>query len=207
MGGWKDPVGEKDKSVYVRRRILVLLGLLAVIAAVVLIIVRPGSSESAATSRDVAVPKDLVAADKADSKAQDAEVAPCGDGQLLVTPITDRTSYAPGELPQLSLSVENTRDEKCTADLGTAGMTFTVTSGSDQVWRSTDCQTKPDHRAVILEPGKPLTTEAIAWDRTRSGTETCDIGRDQVAAGGASYHLSVAVAGVEGKGTVQFLLN
>ena len=210
MAGWREPVGPKDKSVYVRRRLLVLLGLLAVIAAVVLIILKPGSSGGAASSREVQVPEDLVAAEQADaakdSAKDSAEVPECGAGQLAVTPVTDRESYAAGELPQLALSVENTADAPCAADLGTAGLTFEITSGSDQVWRSADCQTDADHRPVILEPGTPLTTEDLPWDRTRSDPETCGIEREAVAAGGASYHLHVSAAGVPGKGTAQFLL-
>lgn len=183
-----------------------LLALLAVAAAVVLIILKPGSSGGAATSPDVKMPDDLVAAEQAESENADAEVAGCASGQLKVTPHTDHNSYAAGELPQLSLSVENVGEDPCAADLGTAGMTFEVTSGNDQVWRSVDCQENPDHRAVILQPGEPLITEEIAWDRTRSSPESCDISRDSVAAGGASYHLSVEAAGVQGTGSVQFLL-
>ncbi|MGD9606837.1 MAG: hypothetical protein AB7V10_05065 [Leucobacter sp.] len=206
MAGWKDPVGPKDKNVYVRRRILVLLGLLAIVAAVVLIIVKPGSTGGATSSREVEVPEDLVASEQADAERESVDVAACGAGQLVVTPVTDRESYAAGELPQLSLSIENIGDASCTADLGTAGMTFRITSGSDEVWRSVDCQEGADHRAIILEPGVALPTEAISWDRTRSSPETCDISRDEVSADGASYHLHVSAAGVEGKGTAQFLL-
>lgn len=199
-------MGPKEKSVYVRRRILVLLGLVAVVAAVVLVILKPGSSGGAATNRDVEVPDDLVASEQASSEDAKSDLPECSAGQLEVTPITDRQSYAAGELPELSLSIENTGEKKCSADLGTAGMSFEITSGSDEVWRSADCQENADHRLVVLEPKKPLTTEAIAWDRTRSSPDTCDISRDPVGAGGASYHLHVAAAGVEGAGTAQFLL-
>lgn len=207
MAGWRDPVGPKDKSVYVRRRILVLIGLLALVTAVVLIVLKPGSSGGAASSREVEVPDDLVAAEQAEAaKQSDGEVPACAAGQLAVTPIADRESYAPGELPQLSLSVENTGEQACAADLGTAGMVFEITSGSDRIWNSTDCQENADHRSVILDPGEPLTTEALPWDRTRSSAETCDISREEVGTGGASYHLRVSAAGVEGTGTAQFLL-
>lgn len=206
MAGWRDPVGTKEKSVYVRRRILVLLGLLAIVAAVVLIILKPGSTGGAASSRGVEVPDDLVAAEQADAKQESAEIPACGAGQLEVAPITDRESYAVGELPQLSLSIENTGTAPCTADVGTAGMLFTITSGSDEVWRSIDCQTDSAHLAVVLEPGTPLTTEPLAWDRTRSSAESCETSRETVGSGGASYHLRVAAAGIEGTGTKQFLL-
>lgn len=207
MSGWRDPVGSEKKAVYIRRRLLVLGGLLAIIAFIVLVIVKPGSSGGAASAPEVKLPDEIVAADKAQDKSVPAGATPpCAAGELTVTPITDRDSYAGGELPLLSLRVENTGAAACEAQLGTAGMIFTVTSGSDQVWRSTDCQLSPDARAVILEPGKPLETAPLTWDRTRSSTETCDIDRDPVSAEGATYHLQVAVAGVQSTGTAPFLL-
>jgi len=201
MAAWQNPVGSKPKSVYVRRRILVLLALLALVAVVVLIIVKPGGSH------DTAPPAGSTPSLDAEPVVQDdGEPVECLKSQLLVKPVTDRNSYASGELPQLSLTITNTGTKSCTTDLGTAGMIFSVTSGSDQIWLSTDCQSQPDHRLVILEPKSPVPTEPITWDRTRSSTGTCDIDRDPVVAGGASYHLRVTAAGVESTDTAQFLL-
>ena len=59
---------------------------------------------------------------------------------------------------------------------------------------------------MILEPGTPLSTDPIEWDRTRSSPETCEIARDPVVADGATYHLHVAAGGVQGSGTAPFLL-
>lgn len=206
MSNWKTPVGPKDPKVYVRRRILVLLGLLAVVAVVVLVFLKPGSSGGARDANSVEVPSDIAAKpDSGDEKKDDA-VAACAPDQLRVTPITDKSDYAEGELPQLSLSVENIGQAACSADLGTATLTFDITSGEDQVWRSTDCLKNPTNVAVILDPKKPETTEALPWDRTRSSPETCDITRDPVTAGGASYHLRASAAGVTSQDTAQFLL-
>lgn len=209
MSGWKEPLGPKSKSVYVRRRIMVLLCLLAVAVAVVLIVLKPGSTGSAATNSAVNVPDGVTATGQPDetddSKSADA-IAECPSDALEVTPITDAESYAAGEEPKLSLSVTNTGKKECTADLGTAGMILAITSGTDRVWLSTDCQRSPDHREVILKPGKKLTTEAVTWDRTRSSTKTCDATREPVGAGGASYHLTATAAGVESVDSAQFLL-
>ncbi|MCB1274675.1 MAG: hypothetical protein KDB25_09845 [Leucobacter sp.] len=206
MSTWRDPVGPEGKNVYVRRRILVLVILLAIVAAVVLIIVKPGSSGGAATNPEVEIPAEVTAADQEAEEAKDDEPKECAAKNLSVVAITDRESYAAGEKPKLSLSVTNVGKKACSADLGTAGMIFAITSGSDRVWVSTDCQEKPDHRPVLLKPGKPLKTETISWDRTRSSPESCDVPRDPVTAEGASYHLGVAVAGVESDTTKQFLL-
>lgn len=206
MSTWREPVGPKDKRVYVRRRLWVLLGFLAIVAAVVLIIVRPGSSGGVGEANPVDVPTDLAQVAKEQTTADPATIAACAPGQVTVTPVTDAQNYAADQTPQLSLTVTNTGQAACSADLGTASMVFSITSGSDQVWRSTDCQKNADHRQVILQPKTPLTTTPIAWDRTRSGTETCGITREPMPGGGASYHLAAEVGGVKSVGTAQFQL-
>lgn len=202
----REPVGSHDRSVYVRRRIIVLLGLLAIVAAIVLMVLRPGGAGGAADAKEVNVPTDLVEEPAKPTADTAADTPACEATQLLVTATTDQASYGAGENPQLSLSVENTGKNACIADLGTAGMSFTVASGEDQVWRSTDCQSNAVSTPVILDPNTPLHTEAISWDRTRSSAETCDIERDPVVAGGASYHLRAAAGGVDSIETAQFLL-
>lgn len=203
----RTPVGPNDRSVYLRRRLIVLLGIVAVIAAVTLMIIRPGSnSGSAGEVSKVEVPSDLSEKPETPAADEEATTPMCDSNALAVTAETDQGSYGPGEIPQLSLTVTNTSKEKCIADLGTAGMSFTVTSGADEVWRSTDCQTAKDSLPVELAAGETLETETIAWDRTRSSTETCEITRDPVWADGASYHLSASVAGVKSETTAQFLL-
>ncbi|MBL3686060.1 hypothetical protein D3248_03700 [Leucobacter zeae] len=208
MSTLRDPVGRKDRKVYVRRRLVVLLVLIAVVGAVALIILKPGGQSAPKDAGQVEVPSDLATTDGDEDEAEAADGKPkaCGAGQLEVVPLTDQDDYAEGELPKVSLSVENTGEQPCSADLGTASLIFEISSGSDQVWSSQHCQEDADHRAVLLDPGKPVETEGLEWDRTRSSPETCDISRDPVSAGGASYHLRAKAAGVQGSGTAQFLL-
>jgi len=121
--------------------------------------------------------------------------------------ITDADSYAAGKQPKLSFSITNTGSAACTFNVGTGKQVFTITSGTEVYWRSTDCQTKPTSTVVLLEPGKTLVSAPIAWDRTRSDPSTCTAkDRPAAPAGGASYHLQVSVNGVDSSGTKQFLL-
>lgn len=203
MSTLRNPVGPKDRKVYIRRRLMVLAGIVAVIAVIVLIFVRPGASGGAGGASEVSVPEDIVGEETA---TPDGEIPECAEGAVTVTPTTDQTSYAEGEQPALSMSIENTGEEVCSADLGTAMQEFEITSGDDAVWRSKDCQEDPEHLNVELQPGEPLETETVAWDRTRSSAETCDITRDPVPADGSSYHLKVKVGDFQGKDTAQFLL-
>ena len=61
-------------------------------------------------------------------------------------------------------------------------------------------------QSVELKPGVPFPGSSLQWDRTRSSTDTCDVPRESVIAGGASYHLEVSIGDLDSKSTKQFLL-
>lgn len=189
-----------DRSVYIRRRLIVLGVLVVAVVAVALVIWRPGSGSATQDVAEIEVPDDLA------EEADPDEMLNCSASNLVVTPQVSQGTYESGDVPQFSLTVENIGDEECVADLGTAHMHFVLTSGSDEVWRSADCQTNADVRPVILAAGEALETETVEWDRTRSNPETCDDVRDPVNLGGSTYHLSATVAGVASKETASFLL-
>ncbi len=122
--------------------------------------------------------------------------------------MTDQDTYSAKQKPKLSIRLTNLSDVDCTLNVGTSTQVFTITSGSDTWWRSTDCQTKPSDQIVLLAAGQSVTSaEPLVWDRTRSSVKTCgDDGRPKAAGGGASYHLSVEIGGVSSDDTAQFLL-
>jgi hypothetical protein len=203
MSTIKNPVGPQPPSVYWRRRLLLLLVLVAVVVVVVLIIVRPGSGTP--TSH----PSGSNTASNAPSggASSGSSSTPCDPSVITLTPITDAPSYAAGVQPQLSMSIMNSGASACTFDVGTDAQVYLITSGSDQIWSSKDCQTAPAANKQVLQPGKALSTTPFAWDRTRSSTTTCTGNRPQVTAGGASYHLTVQVgAAKSAAGGKQFVL-
>ncbi|RUR03530.1 hypothetical protein [Labedella endophytica] len=203
-----------SKAVYRRRRLVVLLGILAVIAVVALLIIQPGSSsgqtdepsETPTVAADADADAEPEATPSPSESAADGDQA-CTADTVVVEAKTDKSTYQAGELPQLSLSLTNTGSVPCTIDAGTSQQVFTITSGDDTYWTSTDCQTEPTNAVTVLEPGTTISSNpAIAWDRTRSATDTCDGERPAVPAGGASYHLDTSVAGIESTDSAQFLL-
>ena len=207
MSTIKNPVGPQPPSVYWRRRLLLLAVLLAVVIVVVLIIVRPGSSGTKTptggqTSVLPGSPSPSVTAGTGGSAAA------CDPSVITLTAVTDATSYAAGVQPQLSMTIANTGASACTVDVGTDAQVYTITSGSDQIWSSTDCQTNKAALKQVLEPGiaKALSTTPFAWDRTRSSTTTCTGTRPAVTGGGASYHLNVKLGSIASKSSKQFLL-
>jgi len=210
---------------------MVLLVLIAVIVLVVLMIARPWRGSAQPGAAPASVPHAAATASQSPqtSASQAASASPrptatstptptptatpavagspCDPSHIDVEAITDASTYRAGQHPLLSLSLTNTGPQMCTIDAGTAAMVFTISSGSDQYWTSTDCQTNPVHTAIKLEPSKTLTSVPIAWDRTRSSKSTCSSKtRPQAPAGGSSYHLAVSVDGIAAKTTKQFIL-
>ena len=107
----------------------------------------------------------------------------------------------------MSVTITNTGKNICVLNAGTKAQIFTVTSGTEVYWSSTDCQVDPIDAEVSLVPGTPISSSApIVWDRTRSTPETCTGPREAVPADGASYHLSVSVDGFASAETKQFQL-
>jgi hypothetical protein len=212
--------GRLPASVYRRRRAMVLLGLVAVIVAIVLVIVRPGVSQGEEVAKTTpasappttsATPAASAAAtpepEPAPSAAAPVDGAACVDAQITVEAVTDATVYAADEKPNLSVTITNTGTNSCVIDVGTAAQVFTVKSGNEVYWSSTDCQVDPVPAEVTLEPEQAVSSsEPLVWDRTRSSADSCDGERSAVPGGGASYHLAVSVDGFESESTKQFLL-
>jgi hypothetical protein len=202
MSTIRNPVGPQSKGVYWRRRILVLLGLIAIIVVIVLIVTGRGSAtpEKNTGKTTSTAPVDA-------STAPPAAGAACDPKDIELLAITDAASYDAGVQPMLSLTITNIGTEPCSINAGTSQQEFIITSGSETIWNSKDCQQNPVDAEITLQPNTPNSTTPIAWDRTRSSVGTCAAtDRPQVTGGGASYHLSVKVGDIESPETKQFLL-
>jgi hypothetical protein len=202
-----------------------VIGLLLVIGLVWLLVAQPwrgnaaptpetstSSSAPAATTDPGAAatedPNDGANSDAVDPGTVDG-VPTCTDQDVTVEALTDASSYAADQNPQLSIRLTNTSDADCTINVGTTGQSFTITSGNDTWWRSTDCQSEPSDTIATLAAGQTVTSATpITWDRTRSSVDTCqDANRVKAPGGGASYHLAVAIGGIAATSTAQFVLN
>jgi len=202
-------------AVYRRRRLVVGVGLLAVIIAIVLIIVQPGGATPAPTASSGTLSTKPTAASTAGATpvatpgmtaADTANVAACNLKNLTVGAVTDAVDYQAGVLPQLSLTITNTGTTPCVYNVGTSKQVLTITSGAETYWMSSDCQTDVSDLDAVLEPGKTETSAPVQWARERSAVGTCDSAREQVPANGASYYLTANVGDVASKESRQFLL-
>ncbi len=96
-----------------------------------------------------------------------AEEGTCPPAAVKVEAATDAAAYPAGANPLLTLSVTNTGTEPCKINVGTTQMEFVVTSGSDRIFSSADCQ---DGAEDLLKEFKPGATEKanFTWERLRS---------------------------------------
>ncbi|MBD7958129.1 hypothetical protein H9651_10805 [Microbacterium sp. Sa4CUA7] len=226
-----EPVRRRPSpAVYRRRRLVLLLAVLLVIAGIVLLVWQPWNARAAETERtptSVSTPTatpsgspmpspsadapetdaDAPVADAPD-EAEAAGIAECERSAIEVTGVTDKTSYAAGEKPQLTISLANTGAVACTLNVGTTTQVFTISSGDDVWWRSTDCQTEPSDQTVTIDAGQSVTSVTpLVWDRTRSSVSTCgDTDRQTAPGGGSSFHLKVSIGGVDSSESTQFML-
>lgn len=132
----------------------------------------------------------------------------CAARDVKVEAATDKDTYGSDQNPQLSIRLTNTSEKDCSLNVGTSSQVFTIMSGDDTWWRSTDCQSEPSDMIVLLAAGQTVSSATpISWDRTRSDVSTCGGAERPVApGGGASYHLNVAIGGIPAAQSAQFLL-
>lgn len=207
-------------AVYRRRRLVLGVGLLAVVVAVVLIIVRPGSAAPAPTPTPTptrttvatTAPTNSASPTPTVAKIDVSKLQACDPASMEVKAFVDGTTaqnYGSTAKPQLSLSVTNNGSQECYFNVGTNSQIFTITSGSETYWKSTDCQSGATETLAIFKPGQTETSAPIPWNRTLSPSRaggTCDAKSPAVPAKGASYFLSTTVGGVDSGNRAQIIL-
>lgn len=215
----------QSAAVYRRRRLVVLSALIVLLAAigvgVWLLVAQPWASQaSESTPSPSSTPSSTPSASpdaspdasptvtETEPPPEEPGVVACQAKDLEVTAVTDAESYAEGELPKLSISLTNIGGTDCTLDVGSSLQSFTISSGTDVWWRSTDCQENPSSMIATLAAGTTVTSkEPVVWDRTRSSVDTCaEENRQRAPAGGASYHVGVSIGGFPSATTKQILL-
>ncbi|MGN7861801.1 hypothetical protein ACTJI8_14570 [Microbacterium sp. 22303] len=221
----------QSAAVYRRRRIVVL-GIIIVLLALLIglvwsLVARGGtgadpmpsatrsSTPSPTTSTPPASPDPSadaspdLSATPAPTSTADAGPVPCTAAEVQVTAVTDHDSYSADENPKLSISLTNSSSKDCTMNVGTTTQAFTITSGNDTWWRSTDCQQTPSDAIQTIKAGAAITSSTpVTWDRTRSSVDTCEAtDRQRAPGGGAAYRLTVSIGGFQSTNPMQFLLN
>lgn len=216
-------------QVYRRRRLVVGLAALIALAVVLALIfwvaglVRgtgdddspsgptEQTSEPTADASDEASPSPS-ASDEAspspsasDESADETEAAPestCEEDQLSVTAATDQSEYGSDEEPVFEMSITNDGDQPCDTNVGSNQQVFTVTSGSDRIFATTDCQVEGNDQMMTLEPGQTETSR-FTWSKVRT-QPGCEESTEELSSG--TYQLEVAMGSVTSE-SQSFTLN
>jgi hypothetical protein len=118
----------------------------------------------------------------------------CEHKLVTVKAATNKTSYGADEKPLLSLTVTNGGKLPCKVNIGTSQMDFLVTSGSDRVFSSADCQAASTDLVKTIAPGKSETAN-FPWQRSRS-VQGCEKVPDGSVAG-SGYYVFIAKLGAK----------
>ncbi|MDN4643750.1 hypothetical protein [Arthrobacter sp. PsM3] len=195
----RKPARKKVSPVYRRRRLFVGAALLLVIAVAlggfaaasgVLNAGQSGSGGGTAPSGQETGPA------TSPEPTASPSAAPTGNGceqnLVTVTAATDKPAYAAGENPLFTLKVTNGNKVPCEVNIGTSQMEFLVTSGSDRIFSSTDCQTDPTDLVKTIAPGQSETAN-FPWQRNRT-VQGCAAIEAKPGAGGAYYVFTARLA-------------
>ena len=197
------------KAVYRRRRLFVGL--------VLLLIVSVSLGGFAAVSGAMRASEQVSSTDRNSSDGGAAKPTPsasetpsipatptCDQSLVTVSASTDKAAYAAGENPLLTLKVTNGGKVACEVNLGTSQMEYTVTSGSDRIFSSVDCQAESSDLVKTLAPGQSETAN-FPWQRNRT-VPGCGAVSAKPGAGGA-YYLFVARLGTKSSTKAVFQLH
>jgi len=161
----------------------------------------PASANPAAS----ATPSTSTSATASATASPTASATPtCNQNLVTVTASTDKPAYGPGENPMLTLKVTNGGKVPCEVNIGTSQMEFLVTSGSDRIFSSKDCQASSEDLVKVIAPGASETAN-FPWNRNRSAD-----GCKEVAAapgGGGAYYIFTAKLGSRASPKAVFQLN
>ncbi len=163
--------------------LLVLMGLVAGISAAVNMLRGDDSASATETTEEATLPgpdsqqpgaapagtaaPTAPAASPAATASATAAPALCPPASVGVSATTDALSYTAGVAPMLTMTVTNTGAEACDVNVGTSQMEFIITSGSDRIFSSADCQQAGEDLFKTIKPNT-VETAKFSWDRQRS---------------------------------------
>ncbi|WP_061963349.1 hypothetical protein [Demequina aurantiaca] len=208
MDGLRNPIGEEPPEVYWKRRLIVGIGIVVLIALVWFIVAKAtdGSNDPAATPSDAATtsPAPTSGATTSPDPSASANAAAasraCGPEDLTITTTANPADVAAGSPVTFDVDLAQDGSSPCLLDTTADGTELLITSGSDRIYSSTDC---PADEAVaatqlVLEPGTEDTV-AVTWNGKRSAPDCEEVSASPRA---GTYNAALTVQGIESDSAV-----
>ena len=165
------PVGPEPASVYWRRRIIVIIGILVVLGLLAWLVSLANPNEPTAAPANSEPPSDplptLTSAAPTTSASPSTSVAgaPCADTDITVSVTTDQQTYSVGGPVEFVMKISNTGTVPCVRDVGTLANTFVITSGGFDVWNSDACSSGDESQEEEIPAGEAFAVKGT-WDGT-----------------------------------------
>ncbi|MEV8374164.1 hypothetical protein AB0P21_15590 [Kribbella sp. NPDC056861] len=179
------PVGHLPPSVYWVRRALVLVVFLALVFVLIRVIgggsdpknsAASGPDQDPSTAPSVVPTSTPTPGGKTAGKTSKASETPkssetpkdvkCKGGDVSIEVVPVSRTLASGNSLNLVLQLSAVRDG-CKAAVDPSELSLTVTSGTDQIWSTEDCEKAIPRATLVLAKGKQ-STAVITWNGRRS---------------------------------------
>lgn len=95
------------------------------------------------------------------------EPSGCPAEDVVVTASTAQATHGPAEDPVLVMTIKNAGTTECMVNVGTSQQDFSVTSGADRIFSTSDCVDDPTDTEIMVKPGASETAR-FTWTRVRS---------------------------------------
>lgn len=168
-------VRRPSRAVYRRRQILALFLAVVLLGGLTAGGFAAASMISSALAADNSEPGSTATETAATDGAGAEALAPnergadagCDENAVIVSASTDQRIYTAEKNPLLTLQVENAGKTDCVVNLGTSQMEFVITSGTDRIFSSMDCQVEAEDKYQTLKPGQSEVAN-FQWKRNRT---------------------------------------
>ncbi|GAB3182061.1 hypothetical protein GCM10027060_14100 [Nesterenkonia halophila] len=124
-----------------------------------------------------------------DSPADDGT---CAASDVEVRASTDQDEYGLQDAPVLQMEVENTGEQPCTLDLGTAEQEYSITHAGEEVFTTAQCEFEETSLPTELVPDEPESAR-LTWPRADSSVDCAEPAESLP---GGVYELRISVSGI-----------
>lgn len=161
------PPRRPSPAVYRRRRLVAAILALLVIAGLAVGAKFAADALGGNTPAAKAGPAPAARETASAAPSKPAPAAKCDEKSVSVEAVTDAGTYGRQQKPAFTLVVRNDGDAPCKVNVGTSQMEFQVTSASDRIFSSVDCQDGSEDLLKDIAPGAEEKA-SFTWDRIRS---------------------------------------
>ena len=179
------PRGPRPSSVYWRRRMVLVAGLLVLLVGGWLVLSGlrtdgasaqgsepdPPASPGTGSPRENPSPEPSPSSEPTTSPSGSAAAASqtpdCGDSEISVVVAPDKTAYPAGTNPHITMTITSQSESDCVRDIGSSANEIKITSGGHPVWSSNDCDTSGASSKQVLTSGARAQV-SLTWERKLS---------------------------------------